>query len=88
MTERYVMTIAVYISFLSIAGKVLAGIILNRLGRSICDMVFAVRQLQEKYQEQYKDFYLVFVELPKAFNMVKQGQWRILAKFAKTRSLL
>ena len=75
MTERYVITIAVYIFFLSTAGKVLAGIILNRSGRSIGDMVFAVRQLQEKYQEQYKDFYLVFVELPKA-------------KFAKTRSLL
>ena len=42
--------IAVYISLLSIAGKVLAGIILSRSGRSICDIVFAVRQLQEKYQ--------------------------------------
>ena len=73
--------IAVYISLLSIAGKVLAGIILSRSGRSICDIVFAVRQLQEKYQEQYKDFYLVFVQLPKAFDMVKrEGRWSILAK--------
>ena len=45
------------------------------------DMIFSARQLQEKCQEQYKDLYLVFIDLTKAFDSVNRpGLWVILSK--------
>ena len=76
------------ISLLSIAGKILARIMLNRITKQILDdvvsesqcgfrkqrgtvdMVFAIRQLQEKCVEQHKDLHLLFIDLTKAFDTV------------------
>ena len=89
------------ISLLSVAGKVLARVLLNRLNehleqsglllesqcwfrkdRGIIDMIFTVRQRQEKYQEQNMDLYMTFADLTKAFDTVsREGLWKIIAKF-------
>ncbi|GFR64639.1 cilia- and flagella-associated protein 74-like [Elysia marginata] len=76
------------ITLLSIAGKVLARILLNRIvstiaeenlpesqcgfrsNRGTTDMVFVLRQLQEKCREQNKGLYITFVDLTKAFDTV------------------
>lgn len=95
------------ISLLSIAGKILARIILNRLtshvaenavpesqcgfraGRGTCDMIFAIRQLQEKCREQNKGLHMVFVDLTKAFDTVnREGLWKILGKFGCPEKLV
>ena len=87
------------ISLLSIAGKILARVILNRLiedivdevypesqcgfrsGRSTTDMIFAMRQLQEKCREQNMGLYTVFVDLTKALDTVnREGLWKLLHK--------
>ena len=87
------------ISLLSIAGKLLARVLLNRLtkhlvdnivpesqcgfrqNRGTVDMVFAIRQLQEKCIEQRQDLYLLFIDLTKAFDTVSRpGLWTILSK--------
>ena len=39
-------------------------------GKGITDVIFILRQLQEKYLENDKELYLVFVELEKAFDRV------------------
>ena len=45
-------------------------------------MIFTVRQLQEKCQEQNVDLYMTFVDLTKAFDTVsRDGFWKIMAKF-------
>ncbi len=88
------------ISLLSIAGKILAQVLLNRLTdhleqgllpetqcgfrkeRGTVDMIFAVRQLQEKCQEQNRELYTIFVDLTKASDTVsRKGLWRIMSKF-------
>ena len=44
-------------------------------------MIVSARQLQEKCQEQYKDLYLVFIDLTKAFDSVSRpGLWAIRSK--------
>ena len=43
-----------------------------RPGRSTVDMIFTVRQLQEKCIEQNKPLYLVFIDLTKAFDTVNR----------------
>ena len=87
------------ISLLSIAGKIMARVILNRIthhlldevvsesqcgfrsNRGTIDMIFAVRQLQEKCREQNKSLYILFVDLTKAFDTVsREGLWAILSK--------
>ena len=86
------------ISLLSIAGKIFARIILNRLiavseanlpeaqcgfrpGRSNLDMIFTVRQVQEKCLEQNLDLYSVFIDLTKAFDTVnREALWDVLAR--------
>ena len=87
------------ITLLSIAGKVLARVLLNRLvptiaeeilpesqcgfreNRGTMDMVFVLRQLQEKCREQNKGLYATFVDLTKAFDMVsRSGLWLILER--------
>ena len=87
------------ISLLSIAGKIFARIILNRLiavseanlpeaqcgfrpGRSTVDMIFTVRQVQEKCLEQNLDLYSVFIDLTKAFDTVsREALWDVLARY-------
>ena len=87
------------LSFLILAGKLLARILLNRIikrhldsvvsesqcgfrkKRGTVDMVFAVRQLQEKWQRQ--DMYLLFIDMTKAFDTVsRHGLWSILSRSA------
>ena len=78
------------ISLLSIIGKVLARIQLDRLNthivpnivsesqcgfrpnRGTTDMVFSLRQLQEKCIEQNLDLYHCFIDLSKAFDTVNR----------------
>ena len=85
------------ITLLSIAGKILARVLLNRLvpaiaedtlpesqcgfrsNRGTTDMVFALRQIQEKCREQNKGLYISFVDLTKAFDTVnREALWHIL----------
>ena len=86
------------ISLLSIAGKIFARVILNRLttiseqilpeaqcgfrpGRSTVDMIFAMRQIQEKCIEQNMPLYSVFIDLTKAFDMVnREALWTVLER--------
>lgn len=81
---------------LSIAGKVLPKIVLNRLkiiseevlpecqcgfraGHSTSDMIFTLRQLQEKAAEQHQPLYVVFVDFSKAFVTVERTTlWKVL----------
>ena len=52
-----------------------------RKDRGTVDMVFTVRQLQEKGQEQNVDLCMTFVDLTKAFDMVSREElWKIMAK--------
>ena len=52
-----------------------------RAGRSTVDMIFSVRQLQEKCQEQNKPLYLAFIDLTKAFDLVsRDGLFHLLKK--------
>ncbi|KAK2160295.1 hypothetical protein NP493_1657g00052 [Ridgeia piscesae] len=88
------------ISLLSIAGKILARILLNRLSthippevlpetqcgfrgrRSIVDMIFCLRQLQEKCIEQDRPLYMVFVDFSKAFDTVGRTElWQLMRKY-------
>ena len=82
------------ITLLSIAGKMLARVLLNRLlpllkntfqrasggfraSRSTADMVFALRQMQEKCWEQNMGLYAPpFVDLTKAFDTVSK-RWTL-----------
>ena len=41
-----------------------------RLGRGTVDMIFSLRQLQEKCQEQQRSLHIALVDLTKAFNLV------------------
>ena len=88
------------IPLLSIAGKIFARILLNRLSthitpdvvpetqcgfrgnRSTGDMIFCLRQLQEKCIEQDRPLYMVFVDFSKAFDTVRRtGLWQLLRKY-------
>ena len=86
------------ISLLSVAGKIFARILLNRLitvserslpeaqcgfrpGRSTVDMIFVVRQVQEKCIEQNKALYSVFIDLTKAFDTITgEALWTVLER--------
>ena len=87
------------ITLLSIAGKVLARVLLNRLipsiiedftpesqcgfraNRGTTDMIFVLRQIQEKCREQNKGLFVAFIDLTKAFDTVsRDGLWKILAR--------
>ena len=47
--------------------------------RSTVDMIFSLRQLQEKCREQGKPLYVAFIDLTKAFDLVsRDGLFRIL----------
>lgn len=50
--------------------------------RSTIDMIFSLRQVQEKCIEQYKELYIVFVDFRKAFDSVdRQMLWKVLRVF-------
>ena len=53
-----------------------------RTNRSTVDMIFCLRQLQEKCIEQDRPLYIVFVDLTKAFDTVgRTGLWQLLRKY-------
>ena len=87
------------VTLLSIAGKILARVLLDRLipaiaevvlpesqcgfraNRGTTDMIFVLRQIQEKCREQNMALYAAFIDLTKAFDTVsREGLWRILGK--------
>jgi len=52
-----------------------------RSNRGTIDMVFTLRQIQEKCREQNQNLYIMFVDLTKAFDTVsREGLWSILSK--------
>ena len=63
-----------------------------RAERSTVDMVFSLRQLQEKCREQQMPLYVAFIDLTKAFDLVsREGLFRILPKIGcppKLRSMI
>ena len=60
-----------------------------RSGRSTLDMIFTVRQLQEKCREQRKSLHIAFVDLTKAFDTVsREGLFAILQKIGCPPKLL
>ena len=53
-----------------------------RGNRSTVDMIFCLRQLQEKCIEQDRPLYIVFVDFSKAFDTVgRTGLWQLLRKY-------
>jgi len=77
-------------ALLSVAGKLLARVMLIRLltyvvdtvvpesqcgfrrARSITDIIFFARLLQEKCREQHRDLFIAFIDLTKAFDTVNR----------------
>ena len=52
-----------------------------RANRGTTDMIFVLRQIQEKCREQNMALYAAFMDLTKAFDTVsREGLWRILGK--------
>ena len=52
-----------------------------RANRGTTDMIFVLRQIQEKCREQNMALYAAFIDLTKAFDTVsREGLWRILGK--------
>ena len=60
-----------------------------RAGRSTVDMIFSLRQLQEKCREQQKPLYIAFIDLTKAFDLVsRDGLFGLLRKIGCPPRLL
>ena len=52
-----------------------------RAERSTIDMIFSLRQLQEKCREQHMPLYIDFIDLTKAFDIVsRDGLFKVLTK--------
>ena len=59
-----------------------------RAGRSIIDMIFSGRQLQEKCREQGMPLYVAFIDLTNALDLVsRKGLFRLLEKIGCTPKL-
>ena len=53
-----------------------------RRQRSTIDMIFSLRQIQEKAVEQYRDLYIIFIDFRKAFDTVDRLLlWKVLEAF-------
>ena len=60
-----------------------------RSGRSTVDMIFSIRQLQEKCQEQQMPLHIAFIDLTKAFDLVsRSGLFKLLQKIGCPPHLL
>ena len=60
-----------------------------RAGRSTVDMIFSLRQLQEKCREQQMPLYIAFIDLTKAFDLVsRSGLFSLLQKIGCPPRLL
>ena len=60
-----------------------------RAGGSTVDMIFSLRQLQEKCREQQQPLFLALVDLTKAFDSVsRSGLFKILQKISCPPTLL
>lgn len=60
-----------------------------RAGRSTTDMIFTLRQLQEKCREQRVPLYMAFIDLNKAFDTVsRQGLYEVLHRIGCPSKLL
>ena len=60
-----------------------------RAKRSTTDMVFTLRQLQEKCREQNKGLYITFVDLTKTFDTVsRKGLWLIMKRLGCAQKFL
>ena len=60
-----------------------------RAARSTIDMVFSVRQLQEKCREQRQPLYMAFIDLTKAFDLVsRSGLFTLLQRVGCPPKLL
>ena len=58
-------------------------------GRSTADMIFTLRQLQEKAVEQQRSLYIVFVDFSKAFNTVNRWTlWKFLKAYGCPESFI
>ena len=60
-----------------------------RANRSTVDMIFSLRQLQEKCREQRQPLFIAFIDLTKAFDLVsRDGLFKILPKIGCPPRLL
>ena len=60
-----------------------------RTNRSTIDMIFSLKQLQEKCREQRQPLFIAFIDLTKAFNLVsRDGLFKILPKIGCPPKLL
>ena len=60
-----------------------------RVQRPTTDMIFTLRQLQEKCREQKQPLFIVFVDLTKAFDLVsRKGLFHLLEKIGCPQKLL
>ena len=60
-----------------------------RAERSTVDMIFSVRQIQEKCREQNMPLYMAFIDLTKAFDLVsREGLFQLLNKIGCPPKLL
>ena len=60
-----------------------------RNNRSTIDMIFSLRQIQEKCREQRRPLHVAFVDLTKAFDLVsREGLYAILHKIGCPQTLL
>ena len=60
-----------------------------RANRSTIDMIFSLKQLQEKCREQKQPLFVAFIDLTKAFDLVsRDGLFRILPKIGCPPKLL
>ena len=58
-----------------------------RTGRSTIDMIFSVRQLQEKCREQRRPLFISFIDLTKAFDLLsRRGLFNLLEKIGFPRN--